>query len=107
MLTGVVPAVERLLARAGLAARDVGVYELNESFAAPVVHAVHALGLDPRAVNARGGALALGHPLGATGVALLATALDRFEAGDGPHAILAIPGGAGLAMAVHVEREAR
>jgi acetyl-CoA C-acetyltransferase len=107
MLTGMVPAARKLLAQAGLAARDVGVYELNESFAAPVVHAVRTLDLDPRAVNARGGALALGHPLGATGVALLATALDRFEAGDGPHAILAIPGGAGLAMAVHVEREAR
>jgi len=106
MLTGMVPGVEKLLARGGLGARDVGVYELNESFAAPVVHAVRALGLDPRAVNARGGALALGHPLGATGVVLLATALDRFDAGEGPHAMLAIPGGAGLAMAVHLEREA-
>ncbi len=106
MLTGMVPGVEKLLARAGLAARDVGVYELSESFAAPVVHAVRALALDPRAVNARGGALALGHPLGATGVVLLATALDRFDAGEGPHAMLAIPGGAGLAMAVHLEREA-
>jgi acetyl-CoA C-acetyltransferase len=103
MLTGMVPAAERLLANAGLAPRDVKVYELNESFAAPVVHAMRALGLDPRAVNARGGALALGHPLGATGVVLLATALDRFDAGEGPHAILAIPGGAGLAMALHLE----
>jgi acetyl-CoA C-acetyltransferase len=105
MLTGMVPAVEKLLARAGLEARDVGVFELNESFAAPVVHAVRSLGLDVRSVNARGGALALGHPLGATGVVLAATALDRFARGEGPHAILAIPGGAGLALAVHLEAE--
>lgn len=105
MLTGMVPAIERLLAQARLTARDVGIVELNESFAAPVLHAVRALGLDEGVVNTRGGALALGHPLGATGVMLVSTVLDRFDDGAGDHAIVAIPGGAGLAMAVHLERE--
>ena len=82
----------------------MAVYELNESFAAPVVHAVRTLRIDEARVNARGGALALGHPLGATGVALLSTVLDRFDAGEGPHAVIAIPGGAGLAMALHLMR---
>jgi acetyl-CoA C-acetyltransferase len=104
MLTGMVPAVRMLLARGSLQASDVAVYELNESFAAPVVHAVRTLRIDEARVNARGGALALGHPLGATGVALLSTVLDRFDAGEGPHAVLAIPGGAGLAMAMHLTR---
>ena len=104
MLTGMVPAVQALLARRSLRASDVAVYELNESFAAPVVHAVRTLRLDEARVNARGGALALGHPLGATGVALLSTVLDRFDAGEGPHAVIAIPGGAGLAMALHLTR---
>lgn len=106
MLTGMVPAVERVLARGQLAARDVGVLELNESFAAPLLHAMRVLCIDPARVNARGGAMALGHALGATGVVLAATALDRFDRGEGPHAVLAIPGGAGLAMAVHLEHEA-
>ena len=104
MLTGMVPAVRSLLARGSLHASEVAVYELNESFAAPVVHAVRTLRLDEARVNARGGALALGHPLGATGVALLSTVLDRFDAGEGPHAVIAIPGGAGLAMALHLMR---
>ena len=103
MLTGMVPAVQKLLAQATLAPQAVGVYELNESFAAPVIHAMRALCMDPARVNARGGAMALGHALGATGVVLASTALDRFDRGEGPHAILAIPGGAGLAMAVHLE----
>lgn len=103
MLTGMAPAVEKALARAGLTARDVGVYELNESFAAPLLHATRALGVPSSRVNARGGAMALGHALGATGVVLASTALDRLERGEGPHAILAIPGGAGLAMALHLE----
>ena len=103
MLTGMVPAVERLLARASLRVQDVAVFELNESFAAPVLHAMAALDLDRARVNAHGGALALGHPLGATGVLLASTVLDRFETGEGPHAMVAIPGGAGLAMALHLE----
>ena len=104
MLTGMVPAVRSLLSRGSLQASEVAVYELNESFAAPVVHAVRTLRIDEARVNARGGALALGHPLGATGVALLSTVLDRFDAGEGPHAVIAIPGGAGLAMALHLMR---
>ncbi|MBP6631280.1 MAG: acetyl-CoA C-acyltransferase [Kofleriaceae bacterium] len=104
MLTGNVPAITRALAAAGLTMAEVDAIELNESFAAVVVHAVRALGLAEDRVNADGGAIALGHPLGATGGVLLSTLLDRLERTGGAIGVASICGGAGVATALVVER---
>ncbi len=99
---GPVPAVRRALARAGLTVDDVDLFELNEAFAAQSVAVVRELGLDPARVNVNGGAIALGHPIGASGARILTTLLyamrargDRFGV-----AALCIGGGQGIAMVV-------
>ncbi len=105
MLTAHVDATRRLLARNGLAPADIDVFEINESFAASVIHYQQALDIDPDRINNRGGAIAIGHPLGATGAVLLANAVERLEAEDRNLALVAIPGGAGVGVATLVSRE--
>lgn len=104
MLTGNVEASRRALARAKMTARDVDLFEVNESFAAIPLHYARHMQIDPERLNVHGGAIALGHPLGATGGILIATALDELERRGASTALVSICGGAGVAVAVVIER---
>jgi acetyl-CoA C-acetyltransferase len=99
---GPVPAVQALLARTGLAAADFDVIESNEAFAAQALAVNKALGLDPTKVNPNGGAIALGHPVGATGTILVIKALYELERTRGSKALITmcIGGGQGIALAI-------
>ncbi|SEO06137.1 acetyl-CoA C-acetyltransferase [Salinihabitans flavidus] len=99
---GPVPAVESLLAKTGLSASDFDVIESNEAFAAQAVAVNKALGLDPAKVNPDGGAIALGHPVGATGCILTVKALYELERIGGSKALITmcIGGGQGIALAI-------
>ena len=103
-LDGVVTAAERALGRAGIRAGDVDLAEINESFSVTPVLTSRALGIDPERVNPCGGAISVGHPLGATGGVLLANALEQLGRSGGRYALLAIPAALGLGTALVVER---
>mgnify|MGYP006295838273 FL=1 len=98
---GPVPAVQALCARTGLSVDEFDVIESNEAFAAQAVAVNRALGLDPRKVNPNGGAIALGHPVGATGAILVVKALHELERIGGRRALvtMCIGGGQGIALA--------
>ena len=102
MGVGPVPAVRKLLARAGLALADFDVIEPNEAFAAQAVAVARELGFDPERTNPDGGAIALGHPVGATGAILVAKALHRLRGIGGRYALITmcIGGGQGIALAI-------
>jgi acetyl-CoA acyltransferase len=104
MLDGVVPATRQALGRAGLTIDDVDAFEVNEAFAPVPLLWQDALGADPARVNPRGGAIALGHPLGASGVRLLATMLHHLEDGGGRYGLQTMCEGGGMANATIVER---
>jgi acetyl-CoA C-acetyltransferase len=97
---GPVPAVRKVLERAGVALEDVGVIELNEAFAAQALAVIKDLDLDPAKVNPNGGAIALGHPIAATGAAITAKCLSEMERGDHRYGLvtLCIGGGQGIAL---------
>jgi Acetyl-CoA acetyltransferase len=99
---GPVPAVKALLQRTGLAAGDFDVIESNEAFAAQAVAVSQALGFDPERVNPNGGAIALGHPVGATGAIITVKALAELERTGGNKALvtMCIGGGQGIALAL-------
>ena len=99
---GPVPAVRALLARTGLKAGDFDVIESNEAFAAQALAVSKDLGLDPAKVNPNGGAIALGHPVGATGAIILLKALAELERADGRLGLITmcIGGGQGIALAI-------
>ncbi|MBD3765183.1 MAG: acetyl-CoA C-acyltransferase family protein [Rhodobacterales bacterium] len=99
---GPIPAVQRLLARTGLTVDDFDVIESNEAFAAQAIAVNRALGLDPARVNPNGGAIALGHPVGATGAILTVKALHELERTGGRRALITmcIGGGQGIALAI-------
>ena len=99
---GPVPAVAALLERTGLTAGDFDVVESNEAFAAQAIAVTRELGLDPARVNPNGGAIALGHPVGATGAIILVKALHELERTGGRRALatMCIGGGQGIALAV-------
>jgi len=99
---GPVPAVESLLKRTGLSASDFDVIESNEAFAAQALAVNKGLGLDPAKVNPNGGAIALGHPVGATGAILTVKALYELERIGGSKALvtMCIGGGQGIALAI-------
>jgi acetyl-CoA C-acetyltransferase len=105
-LTGAGPieAVPRALKRAGLALDDLDVVELNEAFAAQTVACVRELGLDPERVNPNGGAIALGHPVGATGARLLVTLLHELERTGGRYGCATMCAGGGMGAAAVIER---
>ncbi|MEV6067409.1 thiolase family protein [Nocardia sp. NPDC052001] len=104
MLTAVIPATRKVLARAGLSIDDIDAYEVNEAFApVPLVWA-HELGADPAKLNPRGGAIALGHPLGASGVRILATMLNHLEQTGGRYGLMTMCEAGGLANATIIER---
>ena len=104
MLTAPAPASKRALAKAGMNARDIDLWEINEAFAVVPLQTIKLLEIDPAKVNVIGGAIALGHPLGATGAILLGTALDELERCGKATALATLCIGGGMGIATIVER---
>lgn len=104
MLTGPALVTRKLLDRLGMTTADIDLYELNEAFAAVVLRYMRALDLDPGKVNVNGGAIAMGHPLGATGAMILGTALDELERRGEQTALVNLCVGAGMGTAMVIER---
>ena len=104
MLTAPAPASEKALRIAGMKAGDIDLWEINEAFAAVVLQTIRKLGIDPERVNVNGGAMALGHPLGATGAMLLGTALDELERSGKQTALITMCIGGGQGIATILER---
>ncbi len=104
MLTGVIPATRKVLAKAGLSIEDIDAYEVNEAFAPVPLVWQNEIGADPDKLNARGGAIALGHPLGASGTKLLATLVNYLEATAGRYGLQTMCEGGGMANATVIER---
>lgn len=104
MLTAPTPASERALAKAGMEVSDIDLWEINEAFAVVPLNTIRRLGIDPARVNVNGGAIALGHPLGATGAALLGTALDELERTGKSTALITLCIGGGMGIATIIER---
>ncbi|MEV5972825.1 thiolase family protein [Streptomyces sp. NPDC051921] len=103
MLTGVIPATEKVLDRAGLSLRDIDLFEINEAFASVVLAWQQETGADPAKVNVHGGAIALGHPLGASGTRLTTTLVHALRARGGRYGLQAMCEAGGLANAMIVE----
>jgi acetyl-CoA acetyltransferase family protein len=101
---GPVPAAGKALARAGIGVGDLDLVELNEAFAAQAVACIRELGLDPETVNVNGGAIALGHPLGATGAKILTTLVHELQRRGGRYGLAAMCIGVGQGIALVVER---
>ncbi|MDT5398419.1 MAG: acetyl-CoA C-acetyltransferase [Mycobacterium sp.] len=104
MLTAPGPAAQRCLRRAGMSANDIDLWEINEAFAAVPLKTIRDLGLDPERVNVNGGAIALGHPIGATGAMLIGTILDELERRDLTTGLVTMCTGGGMGTATVVER---
>ncbi len=104
MLTAPGPAAERCLAKAGMSVGDIDLWEINEAFAAVPLKTIRDLGLDPDRVNVNGGAIALGHPIGATGAMLLGTVLDELERQDRSTGLVTMCTGGGMGTATIIER---
>lgn len=104
MLTAPAPASRKCLARAGMTTRDIDLWEINEAFAAIPLKAIRDLDIDPDLVNVNGGAIALGHPIGATGPMLIQTALDELERRDLTTALITMCTGGGMGTATIIER---
>jgi acetyl-CoA C-acetyltransferase len=104
MLTGPAPATRKALARAGLTIDDIDLVEINEAFAAVVLRFVREMGLDLDRVNVNGGAIAMGHPLGATGAMILGTLVDELERRDLRYGLATLCVGGGMGIATIVER---
>jgi acetyl-CoA C-acetyltransferase len=104
MLTGPEFATQKLMKKLGLKKQDIDLWELNEAFAAVVLRWVQALDLDMDKVNVNGGAIALGHPLGATGAMILGTMLDELERSNKQRALITLCIGAGMGTATVIER---
>jgi acetyl-CoA C-acetyltransferase len=104
MLNAPVPAARKVLARAGLTIDDIDLFEINEAFAVVAEKFMRDLDLDRDRVNVNGGAMALGHPIGATGAMLIGTALDELERTDGQFALVTMCAGGGMAPAIIIER---
>jgi len=104
MLTAPAPASKKALDRAGMSVKDIDLWEINEAFAVVPMQTVRALGIDMDKVNVNGGAIALGHPLGATGAILLGTALDELERSNKSTALITLCIGGGMGIATIIER---
>jgi len=104
MLNAPVPAARKVLAKAGLTKDDIDVWEVNEAFAVVVEKLIRDLDLDRAKVNPNGGAIALGHPIGATGAILIGTALDELERTGGRYALITMCAAGGMAPAIIIER---
>jgi acetyl-CoA C-acetyltransferase len=104
MLTGPAPASKKALAKAGLTIDDIDLIEMNEAFAAVVLRFVKDMGADMEKVNVNGGAIAMGHPLGATGAIILGTLVDELERTGGRYGLATLCIGGGMGIATVVER---
>ncbi|WP_370422632.1 acetyl-CoA C-acetyltransferase [Streptomyces sp. QH1-20] len=104
MLTGPAPATRKALAKAGLTIDDIDLIEINEAFAAVVLRFAHDMGIGLEKINVNGGAIALGHPLGATGAMLLGTVVDELERQDKRYGLITLCVGGGMGSATVVER---
>ncbi|MCC0805852.1 acetyl-CoA C-acetyltransferase [Methylobacterium sp. W2] len=104
MLTGPVDVTKKVLARAGMTIADIDLFEVNEAFAAVVLRFCQAFALNPSEVNVNGGAIAMGHPLGATGAMILGTVLDELERTGKERALVTLCIGAGMGTATIIER---
>jgi acetyl-CoA acetyltransferase family protein len=106
MLTGPIPATRRVLERSGLSADDIDLFEINEAFAPVVLAWAHELHPDMARVNVNGGAIALGHPLGASGARLMTTLLHELERRDAQVGLQTMCCGGGLGTATIIDRSA-
>lgn len=104
MLNAPVPAAKKVLAKAGLTKNDIDVWEINEAFAVVAEKFIRDLELDRDKVNINGGAMALGHPIGATGSILIGTALDELERSGGRYGLVTMCAAGGMAPAIIIER---
>jgi acetyl-CoA C-acetyltransferase len=104
MLTGPAPATEKVLKRCGMQAKDIDLFELNEAFASVVLRYMQIFGMPHDRINVNGGAIALGHPLGATGAMILGTVLDELERRGKATALATLCIGAGMGTATIIER---
>jgi len=104
MLTGPIDVTNKLLKKAGMSFDDIDLIEINEAFASVVLRYQQAFDLDPAKVNVNGGAIALGHPLGATGAMILGTVLDELERRDLSTALVTLCIGVGMGTATIIER---
>lgn len=104
MLTGPAPAAEKVLKRCGMSASDIDLFELNEAFASVVLLFMHKLDVDHSKINVNGGAIAMGHPLGATGAMILGTVLDELERREQGTALINLCIGGGMGTATIIER---
>ncbi|MGH3355373.1 MAG: acetyl-CoA C-acetyltransferase [Nocardioidaceae bacterium] len=104
MLTGPAPAARKALAKAGMGVDDIDLYEMNEAFAAVVLRFMQDLDLPHEKVNVNGGAIAMGHPLGATGAMILGTLVDELERRDQRYGLATLCVGGGMGVATVIER---
>ena len=104
MLTAPTPASQKALKMAGMEAKVIDLWEINEAFATVPLQTIRNLDIDPAKVNVNGGAIALGHPLGATGAMLLQTAVDELERRDLNTALITLCIGGGMGIATIIER---
>lgn len=104
MLTAPIPATAYALERSGLALQDIDLFEVNEAFASVVLAWLAETGADPARVNVNGGAIALGHPLGATGARLITTLIGELERTGGRYGLQVMCEGGGTANVTIVER---
>ncbi len=104
MLNAPVPAAKKVLERAGLSLKDIDLFEVNEAFAVVIEKFVRDLDIDREKINVNGGAIALGHPIGATGAVLIGTVLDELERRDLKRALVTMCAAGGMAPAIIIER---
>ena len=104
MLTGPAPATRKALAKAGLRVEDIDLFEVNEAFASVVLKFIRDMAIDPDKVNVNGGSIAMGHPLGATGCAILGTLLDELETRRLRYGLATLCVGGGMGIATIIER---
>jgi len=104
MLTGPIPSTQKALKKAGLKASDIDLYEINEAFAPVPLITIREVGIDPARVNVNGGAIALGHPLGATGAMLIGTLVDELERTKKRYGLATMCIGFGMGIATIIER---
>jgi acetyl-CoA C-acetyltransferase len=104
MLTGPAPASRKALAKAGLTVDDIDLFEINEAFAAVALRYMKDMGISHEQTNVNGGAIAMGHPLGATGAMILGTLLDELERRELRRGLATLCVGGGMGIATIVER---
>jgi acetyl-CoA C-acetyltransferase len=104
MLNAPVPAAKKVLAKAGLKKSDIDLWEVNEAFAVVVEKFIRDLAIDREKINVNGGAIALGHPIGATGAILIGTVLDELERRELRRGLITMCAAGGMAPAIIIER---